>query len=78
MAREFFYKKYLIGIFAAQTVWRVDKDGLDLSFRSQITEHLQGRSDEKGSTIALIFKDPLFGNRVALSVGILKESFNLA
>jgi hypothetical protein len=78
MAREFFDQKNLISVFAAQPVGRIHQHRLDLTLRREIAYPLEPGAYQGGTTITLVFEDPLCRDLIASAPRELDQGRRLA
>src|SRR6516164_4515452 len=78
VAGELFDQQNLVSILSAQSVGRVCQHNLDLSFGGEIAHTFQTRALQRGSAIAFIFEDPLFGHLQLVVLGELDQRRRLA
>ena len=77
-AGQLFGQQHLISIFPAQAIGRVDQNSLNLSFRREVPQCLQTRTDQGGATIAIIQELPLGRDHIAFRLGVLSQCRHLA
>src|SRR6516165_8692688 len=78
VAGELFDQQNLVSILSAQSVGRVRQHNLHLSFGGEIAHAFQTRALQRGSAIAFVFKDPLFGHLQLVVLGELDQRRRLA
>src|ERR1700691_577759 len=78
VASELLGQQDLVGVFAAQPVWRVDQDSLNVALGGEIAQPLQTRPQQAGAAEPLVLDDPFIRYAVPLFPRELDERRCLA
>jgi len=77
-ALELLEEKYLIDVFARQAIWAEHHDGTNFAILDGIAQTIEPWPVESGAAVALVQKDVLGGNRVAVRLGPCPQYGELA
>ena len=76
--REFLHEQELVGIVAGQAIGIEDVQAVDGAGGRLVAQALQGRSQQRAATVAVIAEAQFVVDRVAVAGGALRDRLQLA